>query len=121
VHTWIARFCGFRQEDLDESSYGGKVGYMPVFNVVRAGLDEALEVFPTLPRATVGMLLVDGNGDILMDPTKAREPGVRTVQARQIEPRVSGGEVDHAVISRLLERQELRDAFAPTPGPERSI
>lgn len=116
----IAMTNAFRQKDIDaEILSTTPLSAAGIGATIRSALDEARDVFERLPDAFAGNLFVDANGNLVNDVEAVLSgAGVKALQAQHDGAWPSGPDIDHLLITRLIDEfgWEGSKAIVETPG-----
>ena len=107
----IRAHAGFRQADVQHILSLDDIDIGAVLRKVRLALDDAVSVFDHLSRETVGKLFVGADGEVVLDPAMLAAPGVRAIEPQRGGAWVSGPDIDHAIIQRVIRDRGTADEW----------
>lgn len=102
----IARTNGFRQEEVDEGVLATiELSASDIGSTVREAIEEAREVFRSLPDEHAGKLFVGENGELVTDIAAISHgaSGIRPLEATQGGTWPSESDIDSALIRRVVD------------------
>jgi hypothetical protein len=102
----IGRNNNFRQEDYDDAEIISLIDLSAteIGAIVREAIEEARQLFESLPPETAGHLLVDENGHLASLDTILNGEGVRVLPAKRGGAWPSSPDIDHFFVDRLIQQ-----------------